>query len=76
MKRKTLKQEIKALKNGQEKIFNLKRGRLYLTVRKTTSKGLQIIAHDNDYNLYILPYEAIENNFKDFTHYDAYDIED
>ena len=70
----TLKQEIKALKLGQEKIFKIDNGSEYLTIRKSKAKGLEIILSHNEKD-YQLSYEEIKNNFRDFSLYDEFEIE-
>lgn len=66
----TLKQEIKALKMGQEKIFKTFDNE-YITIRKTKTKGLEIyidVYYDKlDYAQSIpLEYEELKDNFKEF----------
>ena len=70
----TLKQEIKALKLGQEKIFKVDDGNEYLTVRKSKAKGLEIILshYEKDYEI---SYDYIANNFRDFSLYDESEID-
>jgi len=70
----TLKQEIKALKVGQEKIFKLGFESEYLTIRKSKAKGLEIIL-TYDENDYELQYDHIANNFKNFILYDESEID-
>lgn len=70
----TIKQEIKALKLGQEKIFKIDDGNEYLTIRKSKAKGLEIILSHNEED-YQLSYEEIKNNFRDFSLYDESEID-
>ena len=69
----TLKQEIKALKLGQEKIFKIDDDSDYITIRKSKAKGLEIILSHNEKD-YQLSYEEIKNNFRDFSLYDESQI--
>jgi hypothetical protein len=69
----TLKQEIKALKLGQEKIFKIDNESDYLTIRKSKAKGLEIILSHNEKD-YQLSYEEIKNNFREFSLYDESQI--
>ena len=70
----TIKQEIKALKLGQEKIFKVDYESEYLTIRKSKAKGLEIILSYDEED-YPLSYEEIKNNFKNFSLYDEYQID-
>jgi hypothetical protein len=70
---KTLKQEIKALKLGQEKIFKVDDVSEYITIRKSKLKGLEIILSYDEKD-YELSYEEIKNNFRDFSLYDESEI--
>ncbi len=70
----TIKQEIKAVKVGQEKVFEINDGINYLTVRKSKSKDLEIILTDDE-NDYELPYDYIANNFRNFSLYDESEID-
>lgn len=71
----TIKQEIKALKVGQEKIFKIEDGTIYyLTIRKSKAKGLEIIL-SYDENDYGLQYDHIVNNFRDFILYNEFEID-
>ena len=63
---KTLKQEIKDLKTGQEKIFKADHESEYITIRKSKLKGLEIII-DDGFNDEIVSFEEIRNNFKEFS---------
>ena len=71
---KTLKQEIKALKLGQEKIFKVDDVSEYITIRKSKLKGLEIILSYDEKD-YELSYEEIKNNFRDFSLYDESEID-
>ena len=70
----TLKQEIKALKVGQKKIFKVDYESEYITIIKSKAKGLEIIlTYDNkDYEV---PYDYIANNFRAFILYDESKID-
>ena len=70
----TLKQEIKALKLGQEKIFKVDFESEYITIRKSKAKGLEIILSYDEED-YKLSYEEIKNNFRDFSLYDESQID-
>lgn len=70
----TLKQEIKALKIGQEKIFKIDNESEYITIRKSKTKGLEIILSHNEED-YELSYDYIANNFKNFSLYDESEID-
>lgn len=70
----TLKQEIKALKVGQEKIFKLSFESEYITIRKSKAKGLEIVLSYGGKD-YELSYEEIKNNFKNFSLYDESQID-
>ena len=65
---KTIKQEIKALKVGQEKIFKECFENGYITIRKSKLKGLEIII-DDDTSTYEISYEGLPNNFTNFALY-------
>lgn len=69
----TLKQEIKALKIGQEKIFKIFDGSEYLTIRKSKAKGLEIILSYDEKD-YEISYDFIANNFRSFSLYDENEI--
>jgi tRNA/tmRNA/rRNA uracil-C5-methylase (TrmA/RlmC/RlmD family) len=75
---KTLKQEIKELKTGYEKIFKVdyeneykKRKIEYIVVRKSKLKGLEIYL----YTPTEISYEEIRNNFTEFSLYDQSKID-
>ena len=71
----TLKQEIKALKLGQEKIFKIDDVSEYLTIRKSKLKGLEIYLDDAlCEKSTVISYEEIKNNFRDFSLYDESEI--
>lgn len=70
----TIKQEIKALKIGQEKIFKVNFESEYITIRKSKLKGLEIIIND-DSGEYNIPYEGVINNFTNFTLYQETEID-
>ena len=70
----TLKQEIKALKLGQEKIFKVDDVSEYITIRKSKLKGLEIILSHNEKD-YELSYDYIADNFKNFSLYDESQID-
>ena len=70
----TIKQEIKAVKVGQEKIFKLGFESEYLTIRKSKAKGLEIILTYDDIDYEVL-YDYIPNNFKNFILYDESQID-
>jgi thermostable 8-oxoguanine DNA glycosylase len=70
----TLKQEIKALKVGQEKIFKIDNESEYITIRKSKTKGLEIIVSYDEED-YEVPYDRILNNFKGFSLYDESQID-
>ena len=70
----TLKQEIKALKLGQEKIFKIDNESEYLTIRKSKAKGLEIILSCDEKD-YELSYDYMVNNFRDFSLYDESEID-
>jgi hypothetical protein len=70
----TIKQEIKALKVGQEKIFKVDYESEYLTIRKSKAKGLEIILSCNGKD-YELLHDDILNNFKSFSLYDESEID-
>ena len=61
----TLKQEIKALKRGQEKIFKTFNNE-YITIRKTKTNGLEIFIEVDGTEAIPLVYEEIKDNFKEF----------
>lgn len=71
---KTLKQEIKALKVGQEKIFKVDFENEYITIRKSKLKGLEIIINDG-YKDYEVSYEEVKNNFTNFLFYQEFKID-
>jgi hypothetical protein len=64
----TIKQEIKALKVGQEKIFKVDFESEYITIRKSKLKGLEIII-DDDIGTYQVSYEELKDNFTNFALY-------
>jgi hypothetical protein len=64
----TIKQEIKALKVGQEKIFKVDFESEYITIRKSKLKGLEIII-DDDTGTYQVSYEELKDNFTNFALY-------
>ena len=68
---KTLKQEIKDLKIGYEKIFKIDYENEYIIIRKSKLKGLEIYIDDAccDESTAIC-YEEIKNNFTEFSLYD------
>lgn len=70
----TLKQEIKALKLGQKKIFKIDNESEYLTIRKSKAKGLEIILSCDEKD-YELSYDYMVNNFRDFSLYDESEID-
>jgi len=70
----TLKQEIKALKLGQEKIFKIDNESEYLTIRKSKVKGLEIIVSYDEKD-YDLSYDCIADNFRDFSLYNESQID-
>lgn len=70
---KTLKQEIKDLKVGQAKIFKINDEPKYITIRKSRSKGLEIIIGDGFKDEFV-SYEEIRNNFKEFNFVSEYKI--
>ena len=61
----TLKQEIKALKMGQEKIFKTVDSE-YITIRKSRVKGVEIFIEVDGEESIPLVYEEIKDNFKEF----------
>ncbi len=65
---RTIKQEIKALKVGEEKIFKVDYESEYITIRKSKLKGLEIIIDDGSDD-YKISYEEVKNNFKNFSFY-------
>jgi len=66
---RTIKQEIKALKVGEEKIFKVDFESEYITIRKSKLKGLEIIINV-DYEVdYEVSYEEVRNNFTNFSLY-------
>lgn len=69
----TIKQEIKAVKAGQEKIFKIDDNE-YLTVRKSKARGLEIILNYNGKD-YEQQYGCIKNNFTGFSLYDESEID-
>ena len=73
---RTLKQEIKDLKTGYEKIFKVDYEDEYIVVRKSKSKGLEIYVENSwDDTTAVIPYEAIKNNFTEFSLYDQSKID-
>lgn len=70
----TIKQEIKALKVGQEKIFKVDFESEYITIRKSKLKGLEIII-DDDAGTYEVGYEELKNNFNNFSLYQETEID-
>ena len=68
---RTIKQEIKALKMGQEKIFKADFESEYITIRKSNLKGLEIIINDDNE----ATYEELKNNFRDFSLYNESEID-
>ena len=73
---KTLKQEIKELKTGYEKIFKVDYEDEYLTIRKSKLKGLEIFIHDSWHDeSATISYEEIKNNFTEFSLYDESKID-
>lgn len=67
---RTLKQEIKALKIGEEKIFKVDFESEYITIRKSKLKGLEIIINDDVKNDgYEVSYEEVRNNFTNYSLY-------
>lgn len=71
---RTIKQEIKALKLGEEKIFKVDFESEYITIRKSKLKGLEIIIND-DYDDYEVSYEEVRNNFTNYSLYQESKIE-
>lgn len=65
---RTIKQEIKALKVGEEKVFKVDFRSEYITIRKSKLKGLEIIINDGDDD-YEISYEEVGNNFTNFSFY-------
>lgn len=73
---KTLKQEIKDLKTGYEKIFKVDYEDEYITVRKSKLKGLEIYFYDGWADTATeISYEEIRNNFTEFSLYDQSKID-
>ncbi len=73
---KTLKQEIKELKTGYEKIFKVDYEDEYITVRKSKLKGLEIYVNNSwDDKTTEISYEEIKNNFTEFSLYDQSKID-
>jgi len=67
---RTIKQEIKALKVGIEKIFKVDFESEYITIRKSNLKGLEIMINDDTQNDgYEIGFDELRNNFKDFSLY-------
>ena len=64
----TLKQEIKALKMGQEKIFKVDFESEYITIRKSKLKGLEIFISD-DCGDYEIGYDELIDGFTNFSLY-------
>ena len=65
---RTIKQEIKALKVGEEKVFKANVRSEDITIRKSKSKGLEIIINDGNDD-YEVSYEEVGNNFTNFSFY-------
>ena len=65
---RTLKQEIKALKIGEEKVFKVDFESEYITIRKSNLKGLEIIVSYNNDD-YEVGYEEVSNNFTNYSLY-------
>ena len=65
---RTIKQEIKALKIGEEKTFKVDFESEYITIRKSKLKGLEIIINDGNDD-YEISYEEVGNNFTNFSFY-------
>ena len=73
---KTLKQEIKELKTGYEKIFKVDYENEYIIVRKSKLKGLEIFIYVGWADDTIeISYEEIKNNFTEFSLYDQSKID-
>lgn len=66
---KTLKQEIKELKTGYEKIFKIDYEDIYITIRKSKLKGLEMFIEAT------ISHEEIKNNFTEFSLYDESKID-
>lgn len=71
----TIKQEIKALKVGEEKIFKVHYASEYITIRKSKLKGLEIIIDDGYGVSYEISYEEVRNNFTDYSFYQGSKID-
>ena len=66
----TLKQEIKKLKTGYEKIFKVDYENEYIIVRKSKLKGLEIRIYNNwEKKGTVVSYDEIRNNFTEFSLY-------
>lgn len=73
---KTLKQEIKELKVGYEKIFKIDYENEYISVRKSKLKGLEIYVNYSWYGESVaITYEEIRNNFTAFSLYNESKID-
>ena len=67
---RTIKQEIKALKVGEEKILKVDFESEYITIRKSKLKGLEIFINDEISNYgQEIDFAEIKNNFTDYTVY-------
>lgn len=60
---RTIKQEIRALKIGEEKIFKVDFDNEYITIRKSKLKGLEIVINDD----YEVSYEEVRNNITNYS---------
>lgn len=66
----TLKQEIKELKTGYEKIFKVDYEDEYIIIRKSKLKGLEIRFYNNwEKKGTVVSYDEIRNNFTEFSLY-------
>lgn len=65
---RTIKQEIKALKIGEEKVFKVDFESEYITIRKSKLKGLEIFISDG-YDDYEIGYEDLIDGFTIFSLY-------
>jgi len=73
---KTLKQEIKELKTGYEKIFKADNKNEYIIVRKSKLKGLEIYFYCGWADTTIeISYKEIKNNATKFSLYDQSKID-
>jgi hypothetical protein len=73
---KTLKQEIKELKTGYEKIFKVDYEDEYIIIRKSKLKGLEIYFYCGWADETIeISYEEIRNNCTEFSLYDQSKID-